>query len=363
MFGYFVDGPAGLQQVGLFIGALACLGLGGLILGNSLYWRLHAPRVSGTIMGVVVRGGMYTPVYRYSSPDGLTHQARSNTSSGAIRGKETGRVVPLMISPHNPAEAQEANSYLFDAIGVLLFATGAFLGYTAITAYPVTWMTWLMAGLMLATLAGHGHRLLIPKGPRPSYAEWRSRRAAAVAIDPAEITPIEKLILTPEAQAKLQLQSGSNRKAAPLVAAFAAILLAVGVYQARDIARLESAGLRAQGQVVRLKSESGSGSIGHYSYYPIVRFRTDKNLTVEFKDSVGTNPPSHRPGDKVAVLYNADDPRRDAIIDRGLFWNWAIPGVLLLAAALLGWLFALMIADRRRAGPEDATHPVAAGHG
>ena len=359
MFSYFTDGMQAYNQVGFFIGALVCLGLGGLILGYSLYWRLHAPRVSGTIIGVIARDGMYTPVYRYASPDGEIHQAKSNTSSGAMRGKETGRVVPLLISPYDPSEAQEANGYLFDVIGGLLLAVGAWLAYTAITAYPITWMTWLMAGGILTYLIGHGRRILIPKGQRPTLAEWRQRRAADVVIDPAEITPIERFSATPDGQAKLQAQSRSMRQAAPLVAVFAVILLAIGIYQAREIARLESSGLRAQGQVVRLKAESGSGSNRGYTYYPIVRFQTDKNATFEFKDNVGSSPPSYRPGDRVTVLYNSDDPRRDAIIDRGLFWNWAIPGLLLLAAALLGWLSAVMIANRRR-DDEGARSPVAA---
>lgn len=359
MFSYFVGGLQAYNQVGFFVGALVCLGLGGLILGNSLYWRLRAPRVAGTIVGVIARDGMYTPVYRYTSPDGQTHEAKSDVSSSSMVGKETGHVVRLMISPHNPSEVQEANGWLFDVIGVLLFGAGAWLGYTAITAYPVTWMTWLMAGMMLAYLAEHGRRAMIPKGQRPSFAEWRQRHETANAINPAEVTPLEKLIATPEAQAKLQAQSRSNRKAAPFVAAFAAILLSFGILQAREIARLEASGLRAQGEVVRLKGEWSSGSNRSYTYHPIVRFRTDKNVTVEFKDSVGSNPPSYRPGDRVTVLYNADDPRGDAIVDRGLFWNWAVPGLLLLAAALLGWLFAYMIADRRR-GDDGAPSPVAA---
>src|SRR5258708_21594621 len=33
-----------------------------------------------------------TPVYRYTSPDGQTHQAKSHVSSGAVRRRETGRV-------------------------------------------------------------------------------------------------------------------------------------------------------------------------------------------------------------------------------------------------------------------------------
>src|ERR1700674_1340290 len=116
VFDFFVGAIQAYDQVGMFIGALVCLGLGGLILGNSFYWRIHALRASGTIIGVISRNSTYMPVYRYTLPDGQTHVAKSNTSSGSVRGKETGRAVPLMISAHNPTEAQETNSYLFDII-------------------------------------------------------------------------------------------------------------------------------------------------------------------------------------------------------------------------------------------------------
>jgi hypothetical protein len=358
MFGYFADGLQAYNQVGLFMCALVCLGIGGLILANSLYWHLHARRVAGTVVGVIARNGMYTPVYRYTSPDGQTHEAKSDVSSSAMRGKETGRIVRLMISPHDPSQAQETSSWLLDAIGALLFAVGTFLGYTAITAYPVTWMTWLMAAAMLAYLVEHGRRILIPKAQRPSYAQWRQRRAAEAAINSAEITPIEQLLTAPETQATLRVQARANRLAAPLVAVFAAVLLVVGVYQARDVARLEASGLRAQGAVVRLKGGS-SGSARQYTYHAIVRFRTDRNEAIEFRDSFGRNPPSYRAGDRVTVLYNADDPRSNVMIDRGPFWNWAIPGLLLLGAALLGWLFVAMIA-KRPAEQGAAARPVAA---
>lgn len=119
-------------------------------------------------------------------------------------------------------------------------------------------------------------------------------------------------------QQRLQTQLQNNKRAAPFVGVFAVVLLGVGIYQAMDVARLESSGLRAQGEVVRLVGESSSSSGGAYSYHAIVRYRTEKNVRVEFKDNVGSNPPSHRPGDKVTVLYLADSPRGQAIIDRGL---------------------------------------------
>jgi Protein of unknown function (DUF3592) len=351
MFDFIADGIQAYNQAGLFLGALVCFGLGGLILGNSLYWRLHALRATGTVIGVIDKGGMYTPVYRYTLADGQTHEAKSDTSSGWTRGKETGRAVPLMISAHNPTQAREANSYLLDAVGLVIMVPGVAFAYTALTAYPVTWKTWVMAAVMLVFLAAHGRRVLIPKGQRLSIAEWRKQRGLGAAIDPAAIKSIEKILATPEAQQAQQTQRQANRMAAPLLAIFAVILLCVGIFQAREIARLQSSGLRAPGAVVRLKAELGSGSDSRYTYYPIVRYRTDKNVTVEFKDNVGSNPPSYRPGDKVTVLYLADSPRQDVIIDRGPFWNWTIPGLLLFFSAGLGGILMLVLRSRASAKP------------
>jgi hypothetical protein len=343
MFRFIVESVQAYNQVGFFIGALICLGLGGLIFGNALYWRVHAARAMGTVIGVIDRGGMYTPVYRYTLPDGQTHEAKSDTSSGWARGKETGRVVSLMISAHNPTEAREANNYLFDAIGILLIAPGVWLGYTALTAYPVTWMTWIMAVVMVVYLAERGRRVFLPKGQRLSIADWKKQHGLdeVSTIDPADIKPIEKIIATPEMREKGQVQWRNNKRAAPLVGIFAVALLAGGIYQAGDLARLELSGLRAQGEVERLVGESSSR--GSYSYHAIVRYRTEKNIRIEFKDNVGSNPPSYRPGDRVTVLYLPDNPRGKAIIDRGVFWNWAIPGMLFVVAAFLAWLFVVML--------------------
>jgi hypothetical protein len=343
MFRFIVESVQAYNQVGFFIGALICLGLGGLIFGNALYWRVQAARAMGTVIGVIDRGGMYTPVYRYTLPDGQTHEAMSDTSSGWARGKETGRVVSLMISAHNPTEAREANNYLFDAIGILLIAPGVWLGYTALTAYPVTWMTWIMAVVMVVYLAERGRRVFLPKGQRLSIADWKKQHGLdeVSTIDPADIKPIEKIIATPEMREKGQVQWRNNKRAAPLVGIFAVALLAGGIYQAGDLARLELSGLRAQGEVERLVGESSSR--GSYSYHAIVRYRTEKNIRIDFKDNVGSNPPSYRPGDRVTVLYLPDNPRGKAIIDRGVFWNWAIPGMLFVVAAFLAWLFVVML--------------------
>jgi hypothetical protein len=225
---------------------------------------------------------------------------------------------------------------------------GVLFGYTALTAYPITRMTWIMAAAMLFYLGERAWRVLIPKGRRLSVEEWRRQHnIGQTTLDLTNVKPIETLVSAPEvAQARLK-QSQSYKTIVPILAAVAVLLLGIGVFQSLRISRLEAQGLRAQGQVVRLNSEHGSGSNGS-TYYPVVQFRTQMNSTVEFKDSVGTNPPSHRAGDKVTVLYLPGDPQRQAIIDRGFVLNWAIPGIVFLFAAGLA---VLCIAMRRQMKP------------
>jgi hypothetical protein len=288
---------------------------------------------------VIANGGTYTPVYRYTLPDGQSHEAKSDTGSGWVRGKETGRVVPLMISAHNPTEAREAGGYLLDLIGIVFAAPGALMGYIALTSYPVTRMTWIMAVAMLLYLGERGYRVLIPRGQRLSIEEWKKQHNIGQAsLDLSNVKPIETIVSAPDVvQAQLK-QAKSYKTLVPILAAVAVLLFTIGVFQSIKISRLESAGLRAPGQVVRLNSEHSSGSGSHYTYYPVVRFRTDRNTTVEFKDSVGSNPPSHRAGDRVTVLYLAGDPQGQAIIDRGFLLNWLIPAIIFLAGACVAMI-------------------------
>ena len=337
MFAFLFSGIQAYQQVGMFIGALLCLGVGGFVLGSCLYWRVHALHATGTIIGVTANGAMYTPVYRYTLPDGQTHEARSDTSTGSTSGYETGRVVPLLISAHNPTEARQANSYLLEIIGAIFFVPGIWLGYTALTAYPITRMTWFMAAAMVIYLLERGRRILTPKGRRLTIEEWKRQHGLGQAsMDLSTVKPIEQIAAaTGSAQSHQQLQ---QKKWAPVVVGLVAIaLVAIGILQGVRIAQLETAGIRTHGDVVDLKEEYSSGNGGNYSYYPIVRYRTQAGADVEFKDSVGSNPPTHQAGDRVQVLYLATRPS-GAIIDRGAFLNWAIPALLLAGSCFLAWL-------------------------
>jgi hypothetical protein len=47
----------------------------------------------------------------------------------------------------------------------------------------------------------------------------------------------------------------------------------------------------------------------------------------------------------------ADSPAQTVIIDRGAFWNWAIPGLILLFAAGLGGILVLLLRNRTSEKP------------
>ncbi|MBF7090052.1 DUF3592 domain-containing protein [Flavobacterium sp. ALJ2] len=89
----------------------------------------------------------------------------------------------------------------------------------------------------------------------------------------------------------------------------------------------------AQGTVVELISEKSNNSI---TYWPVVSFTTKAGNEVEFKSSVGSNPPSHNRGERVEVLYDDKFPH-EAVIN-GFASLWV--GSLILGG--LGFVFFLI---------------------
>src|SRR5581483_1046865 len=197
---------------------------------------------------------------------GQTREAQSDVSSGGVAGKETGRVVSLLVSPHNPARAEQAglrtNEMIVNAVALVLLGLGAFLGYWTLSAYPITPMTWIMAVAMLVFLGWRFWRGVIPKGKRLSKEEWRKQHllGESARVDLSRVKPIEQLVPAADIARAAQQQSRQARITGPIIAIVALALIAAAIWQSRAIARLEAAGLRASGEVVALESRaSGSG--------------------------------------------------------------------------------------------------------
>ena len=346
MFDIFVGLISAFNQIGVLVAALVCGGLGALLVGNAIYWRLHAVRVQGEVIGVRQRGNILNAVYRYTLPSGQTCEATSIEGSDSTRGKQTGEVVPLMVIPEKPDEVEEARHYIFTAVGAILLALGAGLFYYAVTAFRAGPMTWIVGGLFVAHFLERARQIVFPKDKRLQLSTWRQmlaeRKAAQFAATPVQ--RLEDVAALPERRALEQRQRATFLRLAPFLLIAGVGLFALGVHQSRTLVRLESFGLRAHGVVSSLSSSrSGSSS----SYYPVVTYTDQTGRRIRFRDNTGSNPPMYHVNDSVTVLYSASEPG-NAIIDRGV-WNW-LPSAILYSVGVL--LSMVGIGALRRRGTE-----------
>src|SRR5207253_11346078 len=93
MFDLVFSTLTALIQVATFVGALVCWGLGGLLVGNAIYWRRHAVRVQGEVIGVRRNGDCLNSVYRYVTPSGETLEATPTQGWRSVSGSEDGAQV------------------------------------------------------------------------------------------------------------------------------------------------------------------------------------------------------------------------------------------------------------------------------
>jgi hypothetical protein len=330
-----------MNQVATFAGALLFWGLGGFLVGNAIYWRRHAVRVQGEVIGVRRNGNCLNAVYRYDSPSGERLEATSLEGSSRVRGKETGTVVALWVIPEKPQEVQEAGSHVFTVIGVVLLGVGVTLFWVGVTAWRTGPMTWVVLFLVVAHLVQKLRHILAPRDkalPRLPWRELLARLKDAQIQNPQPMHPVEELTALPEYRDQETGKRAQPRRLAPFVVLAGIGLVALGVHQSRVLLRLESAGIRAPGRVTSLTSSRSNNGV---TYYPLVTYRDGAGRSIVFKDSVGASPPMYHGGEAVTVLYLPGEAGH-AIIDRGL-WNW-LPSVILYAlggAVFAGGLAAL----------------------
>jgi hypothetical protein len=335
MFDLFFEGAIAFEQVMLLVAGLLCMGLGGLLVGYEIHRRLRGVRVTGTVIGVrESKPGMYQNVYRYMLPTGEMHEGTSDVGSNSTSGRHTGRTVELLVLADRPERVSEAGSYIAGAFGALLLTGGLWPLYIAMTQWRVTPFVWLVLAGCIAYLAVRIRKHLIPESQRKSLPQWqaelRAKRLAELQAMP--VRRIEEILSKPEGHERAILEAKTGRIGRPalILAGIAAVGLAV--YVGRDTAQLSTTGERAPGRVVEVRAESDSDGT---TYRAVVRFDAG-GKTVQFRDKVGSYPPSHRVGETVAVLYLKRSPAASAIIDRGA-WNW-LPAIGLgVFGVLLCW--------------------------
>jgi hypothetical protein len=332
------------QVIGLLVGGLfATLGL--LLVGNRLYWRLCGTRVRGVIVGVRqddVR--YYHEVYRYSLPDGSTHEATGDIGTRANESMRTGREVPLLVFRRHPDAATPVHHYVMDVLGVVFALVGSLIVRFALRTWPVTASTWLSLGLLVLFATIQLYRRLHPQGgahpPVPPLSGSRSRDWQT-----SSVRPVEELLDPNELAAQRAQLQRSTRYLRPALPLVGLALIALGVNLSAKLWNLQTHGVSADGHVVSLqRSSSGRSS----SYYPVVDCVVLGGETIRFRDHIGSNPALYRPGDLVRVRYLASSPTSSAIIDRGV-WNWLLPGGVALFG--IGLIAAAVAISRRTQNP------------
>ncbi len=346
MFDLLIQGTSAFNQAILILAGLICVGLGAVLLGHEIYWRLRALRVQGTIVGVREKGkGMFHSVYRYSLPSGESVEATSTEGSSSTRGRETGKPVELLLFANKPDDVSEARSVIAEVVGAVFILAGLWPLHTALTAWPVTPMTWAMLVVVCVYAASRIRRHIIPKSQRLSVPDWQRARQEKhrAELAAAPVRPMEEVLSSPAVVEQQRRAQISARIVTPILLIVGAALLAFGVYWGRNVAELQAAGTRVEGTVVNLRADSGThGS----TYHAIVRFTALNNVQVEFTDKVGTDPPSFHAGERVVVLYRTDEPQSTAMIDRGR-WNLLGPALLCAFGGLCFFVSARSLARAR----------------
>jgi uncharacterized protein DUF3592 len=316
----------------LLVGLLF-VAFGLLALAAEVRTRRGACEVQGEVVGFsTTEGGAsdgryFHPVAQYVSLDGATRYIEGSVGSSSPLGS-VGDAVTVLIQPDDPQTAAIQSSLTY-VLGVAIVLMGLASCIIFFAIFRISSLS--VAGAVVVVSCGawklHG---MIRDKPL-SLAAWRDYKARVLRartftdatkgqIPWADPAALEKAVAN---------QKAANRLAIPFFLLAGVGLVLLGGHLRKQTESFLERAVPAAGVVVDMVANHSGDTT---TYAPVVVFEHD-GQTYRFKDSVGSNPPSHRMGEAVRVLY---DPARpgDARIDRGR-WNKVIP----ILVAICGGLF------------------------
>lgn len=323
------DTRAALDQAALLLGAGCLAGGAALLAGNRLYWRLRARSVAGTVVGVRAHGRLYHAVYRYQSRTGKRAEATADVGAGASPRLATGRKVRLLAVRKYPDRVAEAGFHVLEGVGAALFLAAVVAVAAAVTAWAVTPLTWILLAAVLMSIAYGLQRSMPALGERPFTSIVRKSPPDGLLDTP--VRPLEEILSGPVRAERQRKQRIAGLIVTPILVLAGLAVLGLGARLARTTFLLESSGERARGTVLFCELQR---TLHGSSYYPVVQFTTPQGMAVQFRDSMGSDPPAYREGEPVQVLYFAAAPAQSATIDRGLL-NWVGPAGLCVGGVCL----------------------------
>jgi len=311
---------------------LIFVAFGLLALAAEVRTRRGACEVRGEVVGFsTVEGGAsggryFHPVAQYAGLDGVTRYIEGSVGSSSPL-ESVGDAVTVLARPDDPESAaiKSSLSYILGVVIVLM-------GFASCTVFFAIFRisTFSVAGAVVVMSCGawklHG---IIRDKPLP-LAAWRDYKARILRsriftdatkgqipwADPAAL------------QTAVAKQKTANRFAIPFFLLAGVGLVLFGGHLRKQTEFFLERAVPAAGVVVDVVANDSGDTT---TYAPVVAFE-HQGRTYRFKDSVGSNPPSHRMGEAVRVLYDPGRPS-DARIDRGR-WNKVIPILIAISGGM-----------------------------
>ena len=355
IFKMVFDAMTAYNQIGFMLGGLMCLGIGGLLIGYYTYEHMTGRKVRGRVAAIRCEGyketpgvrrnkwdypytgEMYHAIYEYKAPDGTLIRSEDNTGCGSLAGMTPGTPVWLYMNPAHPEKIMRSGP-LWLIIGLVFSTPGVLFLYFAFTLYSFNIFTVIFTLALLGVGAIKLKRTLTPEKMKIAREAFMARKAAEKGPKSGQELTVDEI------RDRLRATQSYSGQISAVCGLFGVGIFALGIYLGQNMQQLLTVGQRAPGEVVRMESSHSSDST---TYHAVVGFDIPGGGHREFRDSVGSNPPTHRGGDKVTVLYDPGNPKH-AIIDRGI-WNWAASGGCVGGGALLVFIALKTRANGRRA--------------
>ena len=328
------------MEIVFLLAGLPIFGIGALIVVSEVNARRNAVPASGRVVGFSRKqqdsGDSFHTVAEFVGADGRRRYVESVVGSSVPLGK-VDDAITVLLRADDPESATIQSSLMYILGGVM-----ALLGAASCTVFFATFRVgwWSVATAVAVTLFGaYKLRSLILESDMP-FGAWRETlgkalRARVYTEDSRE--QIEWAQPTRVSDA-VRRQQRSNHFAWPVLILFGAALLFFGQHQYGKTKRFLEQAARTTGLVVELAPSETSDDV---TYAPVVEFEQE-GRKYRFKDSVGSNPPSHSIGDVVTVLYSPANPA-ESRIDHDI-WNRLLPLLIGGAGALMAlwgvWIMA-----------------------
>jgi len=316
----------------LLVGLLF-IAFGLLVLAAEVRTRRGACEVRGEVVGFsTAEGGAsgaryFHAVAQYVGLDGGTRYLEGSVGSSSPLDS-VGDAVTVLAQPDDPEKAviKSPLSYILGAVVVLMGLASCVIFFAIFRI-----STFSVAGAVVVVSCGAWKLHGAIRDKPLSLAAWRDYKARLLrARIFTDATKGQIPWADPAAlRTAVANQKAANRFAIPFFLLAGAGLVLLGSHLRKQTESFLERAVPAAGVVVDMVANDSGDTT---TYAPIVAFE-DHGRTYRFKDSVASNPPSHRMGEAVRVLYDPGRPA-DARIDRGR-WNKVIP----ILVAISGGLF------------------------